>query len=149
MTRLYWGQKKHYFFYTGRKDTIKSSIYVKDLVHFFKYRMIDNDFAGVDIFNCTYEPAFTIQETCETMQKATGMHHNVPLVPAGLLMFAAKIIGPLGGKKVGIHPDRVKKLMVSTNTCGKKLAASGFKFHYSFEESFRDWFKDCNEEGLR
>lgn len=149
MTRLYWGQKKHYFFYTGRKDTIKSSIYVKDLVHFFKYRMIDNDFAGVDIFNCTYEPAFTIQETCETMQKATGMHHNVPLVPAGLLMFAAKIIGPLGGKKVGIHPDRVKKLMVSTNTCGKKLAASGFKFHYSFEESFRDWFKDCDEEGLR
>lgn len=81
--------------------------------------MIDNDFAGVDIFNCTYEPACTIQETCETMQKATGMHHNVPLVPAGLLMFAAKIIGPLGGKKVGIHPDRVKKLMVSTNTCGK------------------------------
>ena len=47
------------------------------------------------------------------------------------------------------NPDRVKKLMVSTNTCGKKLAASGFKFHYSFEESFRDWFKDCNEEGLR
>lgn len=149
MTRLYWGQKKRYFFYTGRKDTIKSSIYVKDLVHFFKYRMIDNDFAGVDIFNCTYEPAFTIQETCETMQKATGMHHNVPLVPAGLLMFAARILGPLGGKKVGIHPERVKKLMVSTNTCGKKLAASGFEFHYSFEESFRDWFKDCNEEGLR
>jgi len=39
--------------------------------------------------------------------------------------------------------------MISTNTCGKKLATSGFKFHYSFEESFRDWFKDCNEEGLR
>ena len=77
------------------------------------------------------------------------MHHNVPLVPVGLLMFAAKIIGPLGGKKVGIDPDRVKKLMVSTNTCGKKPAASGFKFHYSFEESFRDWFRDCNEEGLR
>ena len=29
MTRLYWGQKKHYFVYTGRKDTIKACIYVK------------------------------------------------------------------------------------------------------------------------
>ena len=54
MTRLYWGQKKHYFVYTGRKDTIKACIYVKELVGFFKYRMIDNDYPGVDIFNCTF-----------------------------------------------------------------------------------------------
>lgn len=51
-------------------------------------------------------------------------------------------------EKVGIHPDRVKKLMVSTNICGKKLAASDYKFHYTLEESFRDWFNDCNKEGL-
>ena len=30
-TRLYWGIKKRYFFYAGRKDTIKGCIYVKDL----------------------------------------------------------------------------------------------------------------------
>ena len=149
MTRLYWGQRKHYFFYTGRKDTIKASMYVKELVRFFKYRMIDNDFVGTDIYNCTFEPAYTIQEICETMQKATNMKHYIPLVPAGLLMGAARILGPLGGKKLGIHPDRVKKLMVSTNVSGKKLAECGYTFHYTLEESFRDWFKDCNEEGLR
>ena len=60
MTRLYKGQKKRYFFYAGRKDTVKASIYVKELVRFFKYRMIDNDFVGTDIFNCTFEPAYTI-----------------------------------------------------------------------------------------
>ena len=88
MTRLYWGQRKRYFMYTGRKDTIKACIYVKELV------------------------------------------------------------GPLGGKKVGIHPARVKKLMVSTNICGKKLAATDYTFHYTLVESFRDWFNDCNKEGL-
>lgn len=36
MTRLYRGQKKGYFFYAGRKDTIKACIYVKELVRFFK-----------------------------------------------------------------------------------------------------------------
>ena len=123
MTRLYRGQKKGYFFYAGRKDTIKACIYVKEL-------------------------AYTIEEICDAMQKATGLHRHVPLVPAGLLLFAAGILGPIGGKKVGIHPARVRKLMVSTNVCGRKLAATDYKFHYTLEESFRDWFEDCDRKEL-
>ena len=148
MTRLYKGMKGHYFMYTGRKDTIKACIYVKELVLFFKYRMMDNSFPGTDIFNCTFEPAYNIEQICETMKKATGLKYRIPLIPSGLLMTAATILGPIGGKKVGIHPVRVKKLMVSTNICGKKLAACGYKFHYSFEDTFRDWFKDCTKKRL-
>ena len=59
-----------------------------------------------------------------------------------------QLILTIGGKKVGIHPARVKKLMVSTNISGKKLSESDYKFHYSFEETFKDWFEDCNREGL-
>ena len=148
MPRLYRGQKKGYFFYAGRKDTIKACIYVKELVRFFKYRMLDHSFPGAEIYNCTYEPAYTIEEICDAMQKATGLHRHVPLVPAGLLLFAAGILGPIGGKKVGIHPARVRKLMVSTNVCGRKLAATDYKFHYTLEESFRDWFEDCDRKEL-
>lgn len=148
MTRLYNGQKKRYFFYAGRKDTVKACIYVKELVRFFKYRMIDNDFPGVDVYNCTFEPAYNIEQICETMQTATDMKRYIPLVSGGLLMTAATILGPIGGKKVGIHPARVKKLMVSTNICGKKLAGCGYKFHYSFEDTFKDWYTDCNGKGL-
>ena len=93
-------------------------------------------------------PAYTIEEICDAMQKATGLHRHVPLVPAGLLLFAAGILGPIGGKKVGIHPARVRKLMVSTNVCGRKLAATDYKFHYTLEESFRDWFEDCDRKEL-
>ena len=60
---------------------------------------------GAEIYNCTYEPAYTIEEICDTMQKATGLHRHVPLVPAGLLLFAAGILGPIGGKKGG-YPSR-------------------------------------------
>lgn len=148
MTRLYKGMKGHYFMYTGRKDTIKACIYVKELVLFFKYRIMDNSFPGADIYNCTFEPAYNIEQICETMKKAPGLKCKIPLISGGLLMTAATILGPIGGKKVGIHPARVKKLMVSTNICGKKLAACGYKFHYSFEDTFRDWYKDCKEEGL-
>lgn len=148
MTRLYRGQKKHYFFYAGRKDTIKACIYVKELVRFFKYRMIDHSYPGVGLYNCTYEPAYTIEQICTAMQAATGMHRFIPLIPGKLLMAAAGILGPIGGKKVGIHPARVKKLMVSTNVCGKKLAGTDYKFHYTLEESFRDWFEDCGHKEL-
>jgi nucleoside-diphosphate-sugar epimerase len=148
MTRLYKGMKGHYFMYTGRKDTIKACIYVKELVLFFKHRMIDNSFPGIELYNCTFEPAYNIEQICTTMQKATDMKRWIPLVPGGLLMAVARILGPIGGKKVGIHPDRVKKLMVSTNISGKKLADSGYQFHYSFEETFKDWYQDCQQEGL-
>ena len=133
MTRLYKGQKKHYFFYAGRKDTVKACIYVKELVRFFKDRVLDHSFPGVGLY---------------AMQAATEMHRHIPLIPGKLLLFAAAVLGPIGGKKVGIHPARVKKLMVSTNVSGKKMAATGYSFHYTLEESFRDWFEDCGRKEL-
>ncbi len=148
MTRLYKGIKGHYYIYAGRKDTIKACVYVKELVQFFKYRMIDNAFLGVDIINCTFEPAYTIEQICEAMKEATDLKgRHIPMVPAWMLMTAATILAPVGAKK-GIHPARVKKIMVSTNISGKKLAGTDYKFHYSLVDSFKDWYKDCNQEGL-
>lgn len=146
MTRLYAGIKKHYFFYT-RKDTIKACIYVKELVRFFMWAL-ENGKTGV--WNCTFEPAYNIEQICEAMKKATGMEKNwIPSVNGKLLMVVAAVVGPIGGKVVGIHPARVKKLMISTNINGKKLKDSGYKFHWSLEESFIDWFEDCNRDFLK
>lgn len=149
MTRLYKGIKSHSYFYAGRKDTVKACIYVKELVRFFKYRIIDNSFPGYDIINCTFEPAYTIEQICEAMKAATGMmDRKIRKVNGKLLMAAAHVLCPIGEKKVGIHPDRVKKLMVSTNISGKKLSEMEYKFHYGLEESFTDWLEDCDGEGL-
>ena len=145
MTRLYAGIKKHYFFYT-RKDTIKACIYVKELVRFFMWSL-ENNKSG--IWNCTFEPAYNIEQICETMKKATGMNSWIPSVNGKFLMGVAAIVGPIGGKVVGIHPARVKKLMISTNINGDKLKNSGYQFHWSLEESFKDWFEDCNREYLK
>lgn len=145
MTRLYSGINKRYFFYT-RKDTIKACIYVKELVHFFLWALT-NDKNGV--WNCTFEPAFNIQQICETMKTATGMKRFIPTVPGKFLMVVASIVGPIGGKVVGIHPARVKKLMISTNINGDKLKNSGYIFHWTLEESFRDWFEDCDKQYLK
>lgn len=147
-TRLYWGIRSRRFVYPGRKDTIKGCIYVKDLVRFMLYR-VEHHQEGVELYNCTYEPAFTIEQICHAMMKVTGMKRNLVKIPGGLLMGAAAVAGVLGGRALGIHPARVKKLMVSTNISGKKLAASGYKFRYTFQEALEDWFNDNEGKGLR
>ena len=147
-TRLYKGLKKKYFFYTGRKDTIKASIYVEELVRFMKYQMIDHSFSDVQLYNCTFEPAYNIEQICNTIMDVTNTKHHVFRLPGWLLKTAAVMLMPFGGKKLGLHPARVKKLMISTNISGKKLASCGYTFHYSFRESLEDWYNDCNKEGL-
>ena len=82
------------------------------------------------------------------MLRAIDMKRTVLKIPGGLLMAVARIIGPLGGKALGIHPDRVKKLMISTNISGKKLAESGYQFQFTFEEAVRDWYKDNDNRFL-
>lgn len=147
-TRLYWGIREGKFFYPGRKDTVKACIYVKELVRFMLYRLEHHD-EGVELYNCTFEPAYTIEQIVEIMKKATGMQRTVIKIPGGILMAVAGVGGLLGGKALGICPARVKKLMISTNICGKKLADSGYEFHYTFEEAIRDWYKDNDNLYLR
>lgn len=148
MTRLYKALKGRYFFFTGRKDTIKACIYVKELVNVIKYRVIENSFSGVDVINCSYYPAYNIEQIVQVMLLSANLKRKVFLIPASLLLKLSSLVRLLFGTKVGIHPDRIKKLMVSTNVSGKKLKNSGYVFKYTFEDTFLDWFADCDKKGF-
>ncbi|SDC77570.1 NAD-dependent epimerase/dehydratase family protein [Pedobacter soli] len=145
-TRLYNSLKKGFFFYPGRKDTIKSSVYVKDVVRIL-YETGQMEKPGHVTYNLTYYPAPTIEEICVTMAEATRIKAPKVLVPgwalksaAGSAYFGARILG----KNIsGIHPDRVKKLMISTNISGEKLKLSPYKLQFSLREALEDWYRDC------
>lgn len=154
-TRLYWGIRKHTFAYPGRKDTIKACIYVKELVRFMLWRvdgsigtnnmgpddLMNSKSTSADIFNCTYEPAYNIEDIVKTIKNVTGLKQSVPYIPNAIIMPAAKVAKMIGSP-MGICPARVKKLQISTNICGKKLAGSGYQFKWTFEEAVVDWFED-------
>lgn len=146
-TRLYWGIRKHTFAYPGRKDTIKACIYVKELVRFIMWN-VERQTSHCEIYNCTFEPAYTIEQIVASMKKVTGLTQFVPYIPNCLIMPAAFVAKCLGSP-MGICPARVKKLQISTNICGKKMASSGYQMKYTFEESLNDWFDDNKREWLQ
>lgn len=145
-TRLYWGIRKHSFAYPGRKDTIKACVYVKELVRFILWNVEERN-TPFEVYNCTFEPAYTIEQIVTSMKKVTGLKQSVPFIPNAIIMpaaFCAQILG----SPMGICPARVKKLQISTNICGKKMANSGYQFKYSFEEALADWFNDNDGKWL-
>ena len=141
-SRLYWGIRKHTFAYPGRKDTIKACVYVKELVRFILWNVEERK-PPFDIYNCTFEPAYTIEQIVVAMKKVTGLTQWVPYIPNALIMPAA-VGAQMVGSPMGICPARVRKLQISTNICGKKMKESGYQFKYTFEEALKDWFADNN-----
>lgn len=139
-SRLYWGIRKHTFAYPGRKDTIKACVYVKELVRFILWNVEERK-TPFDIYNCTFEPAYTIEQIVTAMKNVTGLTQFVPYIPNAIIMPAA-VCAQLLGSPMGICPARVKKLQISTNICGKKMKESGYQFKWTFEEALEDWFED-------
>jgi len=145
-SRLYWGIRKHTFAYPGRKDTIKACVYVKELVRFILWNVEERN-TPFDIYNCTFEPAYTIEQIVTAMKKVTCLNRSVPYIPNSIIMpmaAGAKLLG----SPMGICPARVKKLQVSTNICGKKMKESGYQFRFTFEEALKDWYEDNNNRYL-
>lgn len=145
-SRLYWGIRKHTFAYPGRKDTIKACVYVKELVRFILWNVEERK-SSFDIYNCTFEPAYTIEKIVKTMKEVTGLTQAVPYIPDAIIMPVA-VCAQLLGSPMGICPARVKKLQISTNICGKKMKESGYQFKWTFEEAIADWFEDNKKEYL-
>ncbi len=146
-TRLYQAINSGKFFYPGRKDTVKACIYVKDLVH-QSFEIFKSYDSGVRLYNFTYEPAPAISEIVETMCEVIGKRPPKLVINANALKSAAAVLGALGFDKLGIHPDRVKKLMLSTNISGKKVLDDNFRWNYTLKSALEDWLNDCDGKGL-
>lgn len=150
-TRLYQSLKKRLFYYPGRKDTRKAAVYVKDLVRLMA-AMAENEPPGTHLYNMCYPEPHTIQEIVETMCDVTGLKAPKMKIPPFILDTIASILKKYssltGNNLLGIHPERIKKLMISTNISGEKLANHGYDLEYDLSSAIEDWYQDCNRNGL-
>lgn len=141
-TRLAKLMKKGFFIYPGRKDTIKGCIYVKDLVAalLFAWEQPERHV----LFNASYPDRYTIEQIVETFRAGPFPTARTYLLPRWLITVAAALLRPFSIVGLGIHPDRVTKLVKSTDIEPAWLKAKGWIKTGRLPEALSDWGKDTD-----
>lgn len=105
--------KKGVFIFPGRRDTIKSCIYVEDLIDL----MLAAGRTGqrFELLNGSYPNSPTLEAIVEALTSRYFPKVRLIDAPAGAVIGAAKLLSSLNGLGFGIHPDRVTKLIRSTS----------------------------------
>lgn len=133
------------FIYPGRRDTVKSCGYVKDLVDSLIFMSSRN--SGVLTFNFCYGERYTISEICSAFCAVAG--YKIPRVtcPIWFMNLAALPFEMLQklGINTGVNRARVQKLWLSTNIIPKLLLENSFVFKHNLDSSLRDWKHDSVE----
>ena len=134
-TRLAKAMKRRAFFYPGRRDTLKACGYVKDLAPSFEF--MEQFAEPVALYNFAYPEPPTIEEVCEAWSEAAGLPRPLMNIPASILIYAGAALD-----WAGVHafdPERVRKLMASTNVRGSELFDRGFRFDFDLIKGLEDW----------
>ncbi|MTI42783.1 nucleoside-diphosphate-sugar epimerase [Roseibium hamelinense] len=141
-TRLAGLLKKGRFVYPGRKDTIKSCGYVKDLVRSIAFAL--NRPEKQLTYNFAYPDRTTSEQICAAFDKVAGYGMPkavLPLWPMLLAAFGFEVMAKLG-LKTSINRARIMKLNRSTNVVPQTLVDLGFDYSYDLEASLTDWLRE-------
>lgn len=137
-TRLARILRKGFFVFPGRRDTIKSCIYVETLIDWILHALSLEE-RGI-VFNGTYSNRYTIEQIVDTFQEIAILNCRKVMIPPKLLLFAAAALRPVssaGG--FGIHPERITKLMVSTNILPTWAEGQGLQTKDGLRDALSDW----------
>ncbi len=143
-TRIAKALRKGIFVYPGRKNTIKSCCYVKDICRLI-IREIEQP-QGYSLYNFCYPEKITLEDVCNAFHVALGYHVPLASVPQNLVNMAVSVAKKIDVpflRSLGLHPDRVAKLVNSTNISSGRLVQSGFSFKYDLVAAIKDWSSDC------
>jgi len=122
-TRLARLLQKGIFVYPGRKNTVKACIYVGDLLEAVEFaRSSPERFV---LFNACYPDRYTIEDIVNAFRSTSFPNAREFLIPEPAVKAAAGILKPFSALGLGIHPDRVMKLVMSTDIVPGWLQSKG------------------------
>lgn len=141
-TRLYASLKKGFFPYVGRNTTVKSNIYVKEVVMFIHYLL--HHPTTNHLFNFAFPEKSDMKTIIASFCKTFGFNPFTPVLPfriLKLLSYGFEFINALGLKN-SIHHRRIEKLYYSTNIYPKNAIDEGYQFNYTLESALKHWKTD-------
>lgn len=103
---------KGVFIFPGRRDTIKSCIYVEDLLDLILVAAAKPE--PYVLFNGSYPECPTLEKIVTLLRDRYFPKARLIDVPSGVVLGAAGMLKAFSHAGLGIHPDRVYKLLWST-----------------------------------
>jgi nucleoside-diphosphate-sugar epimerase len=135
-TRLAAGLRKGFFFYPGRKDTLKACGYVDDLVRSLYFMWAAA--SPVVTYNYGYAEPPTLEAICTAFHESGGLPSPRGVIPARPMLAAARLLSAAGLKT--FDPERVRKLLASTNIQADELARRGFEYETDLSSAIARWY---------
>lgn len=136
-TRLAKLLQKGFFIYPGRKDTIKACIYVEDLLASFDFALSQPD--ATITYNGAYAERYTLEQIINLFIGDHFPAAKTYMIPRAVVVGVATVLQKVGASKIGVHPDRVMKLVRSTDVYPGVLTARGFAFPYNLKGGLERW----------
>jgi nucleoside-diphosphate-sugar epimerase len=148
-TRIAQMLERGFFPYPGRTDTIKGCLYVKDICRFIIQQIESGK--GFSYFNFCYQRKYTTKDIVTAFKKTLGYKAFCPVIPLSLVNLGAALLSQFQLpfiRNMGLVPDRIIKLVKSTNISSQKLYNSGFRFQWDLDAALKDWANDCGGNRL-
>ncbi len=141
-TRLASLLDKGFFIYPGRKDTIKSCIYVDDLLYSIEHARNKN--TNFILFNGAYTKRYTLENIVNTFEKQHFPKVKTMLFPKSVMLAGASLLKVINFLDIGIHPERILKLIHSTDVYPQWLEDEGLIFENGLEIALDKWAQNTN-----
>lgn len=125
------------FIFPGRRDTIKSCIYIDDLIDLLIHAAQSEE--QYNVINACYDQPATIEEIVVTLKQLSFPSAVLLDVPARLVIALSVILSRLNALGLGVHPDRVLKLIRSTNIYPGWACARGLMNGRSVKAGIEKW----------
>lgn len=136
-TRLAKLMRSGFFVYPGRKDTIKGCFYVNDLISAIAFA--ESQHKRYILFNGCYPDRYTLEQIIETLKAGHFQKAKTFTVPAFVVLSAARVFSLTSVLGLGIHPDRVLKLMRSTDVVPGWLESEGHAIRGRLPSALARW----------
>lgn len=128
-----------FFVYPGRKDTIKGCFYIDDLIETILFAESRRE--RYILFNACYPDRYTLEQIVDTLKRDHFSGVRTFLLPKSVVLFAAKFLRFSSALGLGIHPDRVMKLVRSTDIMPGWLQSHDHALPGKLSSAFIRWRK--------
>lgn len=141
-TRMAKLMQKGFFVFPGRRDTIKACIYIEDLLTALDYaRQRPEHFV---LFNGAYPQRYTIEQIVGAFRKLYYPKVITFQIPLWFMLLVTRILRHFDFMHMGIHPDRVYKLVRSTDVVPGWLTKHDFHKENAIESALTRWHDETD-----